>query len=126
MGNQPCFSCDSNFDKWEPSTADLNCIQELQKEWQKKNFPNAKPYQPLLGLAEEVGELSHAHLKSEQGIRGTQEELTAKKKDAVGDIVIYLAGYCNLNGLDLSECVALAWEQVSKRDWNKNREDGVV
>ena len=97
----------------------LKKLQEEQKEWQNKNFPNAKDYQVLLGVGEEVGELNHAHLKLEQGIRGTAEEHTEAKKDAIGDIIIFLAGYCNLSGLDLQECVDTAWDVVKKRDWNE-------
>ena len=71
---------------------DFKTIQKKQNKWQKINFPNTKNYQPLLGVVEEVGELSHSHLKMEQGIRGSEEGHIAKIKDAIGDIVIFLAG----------------------------------
>lgn len=93
-------------------------LQEQQAKWKKKNFPNSLPYQSLLGLLEELGELSHAHLKSEQGIR-TDENHQAMKEDAVADIAIYLAGYCTDNGIDLEKCVKQTWSQVKKRNWNK-------
>jgi hypothetical protein len=49
---------------------DLRKFQQEQKDWSKRNFPTQNtPYRPLLGVMEEVGELSHAHLKAEQGIR---------------------------------------------------------
>jgi len=38
-----------------------------------------------MGLVEEVGELAHAHLKNEQGIRGTPEEHVQAKVDAIGE-----------------------------------------
>ncbi len=104
---------------------DLKKMQELQKQWQNKNFPNAKSYQCLLGVSEEVGELNHAHLKTEQGIRGDKEKLTAEAKDSIGDIIIFLAGYCNMNGYDLESCIRDSWNVVSKRDWTKNKIDGV-
>jgi NTP pyrophosphatase (non-canonical NTP hydrolase) len=72
----------------------LKTIHDYQVEhlnWVEKNFPDQKPYQPLLGLAEEVGELSHAFLKREQGCRGTAEEHDKEIKDAVGDIFVFLA-----------------------------------
>lgn len=103
----------------------LNDIQTNQKMWQLKNFPNAKNYQPLLGIVEEVGELSHSHLKMEQGIRGTKEEHKLKIKDAIGDIVIFLAGYCNINNINLDSCVEMAWEEVKKRDWGSNKNTGI-
>ena len=36
----------------------LNILQEETSEWANRNFPDAKPYQPLLGAMEELGELS--------------------------------------------------------------------
>lgn len=97
-------------------------FSDLQSEvgkWFKKNFPNGKPYHPLLGLSEEVGELCHAHLKMEQGIRTDENQA-----DAVGCIVIYLADYCNRNGISLSNAVMTTWNEVRKRDWQKNKIDG--
>ncbi len=65
----------------------LRQMQKEQDEWSKRNFDNKKPYQPILGAAEEVGELAHAYLKMEQGIRGNTDEHTANMKDAVADSV---------------------------------------
>lgn len=95
-------------------------LQEEQREWVAHNFAGRKPYMPLLGVAEECGELCHAHLKGEQGIRYTPEVVLAKKKDAVGDILIYLADYCSANDIDLEECVTYTWGKVKQRDWIKN------
>lgn len=65
-------------------------------EWVAKNFPPVEGEIPgnvsILGCIEEVGELAHAHLKREQGIRGSQAEHDAAAKDAIGDIVVYLLG----------------------------------
>ena len=102
----------------------LKTLQSEVSEWASRNFPHNKPHMPLLGAAEEIGELCHAHLKSEQGIRGTLLQHKAAKADAVGDVVIYLANYCMLNNLNLSLCVSDAWNQVKQRDWNKNPQTG--
>lgn len=79
-------------------------IQDLQKtlyEWQNYNFgTNQDTERALMGICEEVGELCHAQLKLEQGIRGNPEELNAAARDAVGDIGIYMLNY--LSGLGLS------------------------
>lgn len=83
-----------------------------------------RSYRPLLGVVEEVGELCHAHLKNEQGIRGTPEEWEAKKKDAIGDVLIYLLDYCSREGLDVEECLETAWAEVSQRDWIRFPGDG--
>jgi NTP pyrophosphatase (non-canonical NTP hydrolase) len=104
-------------------------FQEIQYEhsrWLDRNFPDQEPYEPLLGLIEEVGELSHAHLKMKQGIRGTQEELRKKKEDAVGDIFIYLVSYCCANELSLRLCIEDTLDQVWARNWVDNPHDGEV
>lgn len=103
----------------------LSELQKQQKEWADRNFPTRKNYQPLLGVIEEVGELAHAHLKQEQGIRGTKEEFEYKKKDAVGDVIVFLADYCTLNNLDLQQCLEDAWAEVKQRDWRKNETKNV-
>lgn len=116
----------------------LQSIQQRVKEWAAHNFPKAMPYQPLLGIAEEVGELveadganpestgsllgtvaalgrlNHAHLKADQGIRGTPEEHAAKKMDAL----------CNKHGLDFFACVLMAWNEISGRDWQEFPKNG--
>ena len=101
----------------------LSELQRSHKRWLAHNFPNQKPHDALLGLAEEVGELAHAHLKTEQGIRGYDEvKYRAEAGDAIGDIVIYLASYCNTNRFNLATEVSRAWEQVKKRDWREDPE----
>lgn len=103
----------------------FSTFQADVKHWlvQQPFYPQA-PHQPLLGALEELGELAHAHLKNEQNIRGTAEKHLESKKDAVGDVIVYLAGYCEANDLDLGVCLERAWEEVRQRDWNKNRENG--
>lgn len=104
-------------------------IREIQAEhaaWSKKNFPNAEPWMPILGVIEEVGELAHAYLKRAQGIRGTQEQHTENMQDAVGDVVIFLMDFCTRHGFDLEEIIETTWEEVKQRDWEKNPENGVL
>ena len=96
----------------------LSVLQAEHRQWLKRNFPTQQPHEPLLGLIEEVGELSHAHLKYEQGIRGyNKSQFLVEAEDAVGDLVIYLASYCNANNLDLETCVERTWAKVRQRDW---------
>jgi hypothetical protein len=74
-----------------------------------KNFPGAPPAWQLWGLIEEQGELDearvlsalpafgkvvHAHLKSQQGIRGSAEKHAAAARDALGDSVIFFMHAC--------------------------------
>lgn len=97
-----------------------NVASELEL-WVKHNFPDAEAWQPLLGAGEEIGELYHAFLKRAQGIR-LNEPHDENIRDAIGDIIIYLLHFCLIEGIDLEECVAYAWDEVvSKRDW---RPDG--
>ena len=76
-----------------------------------------------MGVMEEAGELAHAHLKEHQGIRA--DDFKAKKEDAIGDIIIFLADYCNRNRLILSRCVDRAWAEASQRDWVKYPKNGI-
>ncbi len=101
-------------------------LQQEVGEWSRRNFPNNQPYHPLLGLVEEVGELSHSFLKSEQGIRGTNDEHHAAKIDAVGDILVYLADFCSRNDIDMQDTIETTWSMVQQRDWRKNKGDGVT
>ena len=102
-------------------------LSELQIEvgkWAQKNFPKALPHQPLLGAVEELGELSHSHLKMEQGIRASWDEHFDGKCDAIGDVVIFLAHYCCLNNILLQGVVDTTWAKVKQRDWVGNPMDG--
>ena len=96
---------------------DLRVFQHQVQKWTERNFPDHRQYQPLLGIMEELGELAHAHLKGEQGIRHTPEEIQAMKIDAVGDIVVFLADYCNMNGIILEEDIRDTWQKVMQREW---------
>ena len=92
-------------------------IQTEQEAWARKNFDNRKLHQPILGATEEVGELAHAFLKMEQGIRGTRQEHEAAMRDSIGDCVIFLMDLCNQMGWDFEKIVTDTWAHVKKRDW---------
>lgn len=99
-------------------------LQEEQVPWVQHNFPNRQDYYPLLGIQEEIGELSHAHLKNLQCIRGDPFKHFEDKRDAIGDIVIYLADYCTANNIDFQAAVEDAWNKVKQRDWKKDNMKG--
>ena len=101
-------------------------LQEEHRIWVEKNFPDSPNYHSLLGVVEEVGELSHAHLKREQGIRGTEQEHIEEAKDAIGDTIIYLTDYCTRMGFDFQEIMEDTWNQVKQRDWQKNPKKGTT
>lgn len=105
----------------------LKQIQKEQHLWSMHNFGFRDPVEPLLGVQEEVGELSHAHLKYLQKIRNTTREVfELQAKDAIGDIVIFLMDYCNSHGWDLEEIVSSTWDVVKQRDWKKFPKNGVT
>lgn len=103
-----------DFDRWDT----LSSFQHQVATWSKDNFGDQSFMLPLLGVGEEVGELNHAVLKNIQGIR-TDENHTEQAEDAVGDIVVYLADFCERYGLSLENCVREAWNIVQHRDWKK-------
>lgn len=113
-----------------PSVNNLNDIQLQQKAWSAENFGPQSPLLPLLGIGEELGELHHAVLKREQGIRKDEDHL-AMEKDAIGDMCIYLMDYCSRRGFVLMELIEDAWDEVKARHKGdggglmaRQREDG--
>lgn len=80
----------------------------------------------VLGVNEEAGELTHSVLKRAQGIRGDEDGVGVEaEKDAVGDIIVYLADFCYRRGYDLDECVKQAWDgEVSDREWDSETRKG--
>lgn len=98
-------------------------LQDEHKPWNERNFPGHEDYFLLLGVMEELGELAHSHLKNLVGIKGTPKEHQDNKIDAIGDIVIFLAEYCNASGIDFQSAVQNTWDKVRSRDYNKMREE---
>ena len=96
---------------------DLDALQDQLSAWVKHNFGGGDATKPILGAMEELGELCHAHLKQQQGIRGTSTEHEAAARDAVGDIVIYLIDYCNERGWRMADILAETSAEVLVRDW---------
>lgn len=101
-------------------------LQSEVGEWSRRNFPDNEPIDPFLGVVEEVGELSHALLKSKQGIRGTAEQHQLAVVDAIGDILIYLSEFCGRNNIDMQTTIDRTWDTVKKRDWTRFKENGVT
>ena len=100
----------------------LDIIQHMQNEWKDYCFPANTSIDQYLGVVEEVGELAHAILKTRQGIR-LDEDHQAQEIDAIGDIAIFLLGYCNDRGLNLMSIIETTWLEVYQRDWPKERQE---
>lgn len=123
VGVEEIFEVESReVKKSKPQKHYLNVMQRDLFDWDKKNFGDQPSYRSLLGATEEIGELAHAHLKEEQGIRESNYEEDAK--DAIGDTIIYLANYCNARGFNLQGILEETWNQVRERDWIKYPKTG--
>ena len=151
-------------------------------DWQCHNFPLSKPYQSLLGIIEEFGELitaklgnskvgvvdaigdilvymmdycqkqewnlseiyknrdtdeacliagvclgklAHAHLKLEQGIRGNPAELVNSTHDMLQALVMICEDAAISYSVDVCDALSVTWSEVKKRDWQKNKINGV-
>jgi NTP pyrophosphatase (non-canonical NTP hydrolase) len=92
-------------------------LQQLHGEWADRNFPTAPSWQPLLGMVEEVGEISHAYLKRAQEIRYTSEEADLKLRDGCADLFIFLLDFTRREGWDLQEIIEETLTEVLQRDW---------
>lgn len=104
----------------------LEQMQIDHEKWALKNFGRAfTAHTQFLGMVEELGELAHAVLKGRQGIRGTPEEHEAAAKDAVGDLLIFLMGYCTARGWSAEKILVDTWSEVSKRDFTRYPKNGV-
>jgi NTP pyrophosphatase (non-canonical NTP hydrolase) len=102
----------------------LRQLQEDERPWVEHNFPGRESYWPLLAAFEELGELARAHLKTLQGICGSEDAHRLSKIDAVGDVVIALADYCTANNIDMEDAVQRTWAKVKLRDWRKDPVSG--
>jgi len=80
----------------------------------------------LINVMEELGEISNCHRRLVEN-RGEwdKEELLYRLKDAVGDTVIALSGYCQLMNLSMDACVNQAVQEVLSR-WEKRVRFGDV
>lgn len=100
---------------------ELDKYQKKVNDWSLKNFGphHGNGYRNLLGMMEELGELCHAHLKQEEGIR-INEDHEHNKRDAIGDIIVFLLNYCDSQGYQLSEILDEVWNEIKDRDWKND------
>lgn len=71
----------------------------------RKIIPNSNPAAQLMKTMSELGELADATLKNdEHGMI-----------DGVGDVLVTLALYCNLAGLDITGCFQRAYDEIKDR-----------
>jgi NTP pyrophosphatase (non-canonical NTP hydrolase) len=70
---------------------------EERNTWVNHNFPGDES-NSIFGVIEELGELTHHHLKEDQNIRGSADMHQEEARDAVGDLTIYMLGIMNVVG----------------------------
>lgn len=87
---------------------DWNDFQRAHWKWSKKNFGEdpANAWRPLVGIMEEIGELSETMSRNAGGkifvdLHGRKTFSDAM--DAVGDIMIYLSDFGSRNEIKISE-----------------------
>lgn len=120
-----------------PNLPDNNiwCVQARLARWQNRNFNSVSLKDSALGMAEEVGEaalgllglaasmgkVTHAVLKSSQGIRGMGDEETfrAAVADGIADAMIYATQLCTMLRIDFGTLYTETAEEVMKREWKK-------
>ena len=88
----------------------MRTIQAEHEAWVRERFPQATAEDCLLKLVEEVGELVKAH--NREAWHDGELEPT---RDAVGDVVVSLMGYCSLRGWDIEVETEGVWLDVKRR-----------
>ena len=84
------------------SNVEMKVIQWAEA---RRIIPNATPVSQLLKAVSEMGELADAEGKQDK------EAIV----DAVGDVLVCLINYCALRDLDMTQCLASAYEQIKDR-----------
>lgn len=89
---------------WEATIDDtVNDIYRWAEE--RGLYESGDPKTQTLKLQEEVGELARAILKDN----------VLEQKDAVGDIFVVLVNLSRLLGLDIAECIFIAYDEIKDR-----------
>lgn len=84
----------------------LNKLTTQIEDWAKDRWlDKGDPSKQVIKTFEEAGELAKAY------IRNDKEEL----KDAYGDVFVTLVISAMQNGVDIRDCIGLAYEEISGR-----------
>lgn len=71
----------------------------------RRIIPNASPTSQLLKAFSEMGELADGYNK------GRPDEV----RDAIGDVLVCLINFCALSGLDMTNCLEHAYNEIKDR-----------
>ena len=81
-------------------------ITELIKKWATdRNVTNGDTKSQMVKLLEEVGELA-------EGINKNKKDLIV---DSIGDVYVVLVILCMQLGLDINDCIKVAYEEIKDR-----------
>lgn len=80
-------------------------IKKVNKWFENRDIAVGDGLGQIKKLKEEVEELEDAHAAND----------FTGEVDAVGDITVVLIGYCLQRGLDFTECLAHAYEEIKDR-----------
>ena len=101
----------------------IDLKQKELNDWQIRNF-GIHPDDDLrvtVGMAEELGELSHYILKTKQGIReGATSDCKAEIGDAFADIIVYGIQLMTSRDIDAEDVIRTAIDVVLQRNWKDN------
>lgn len=87
-------------------------LQIIRWSEARKIIPNSTPMAQAIKACEEINELVDA----------LRENNKAEAIDAVGDIVVCLINVCALMDVNLTDCLAAAYEQIKDRKGYMNAE----
>lgn len=103
------------FETYEVASLELQELIPLVEQWfVKRGIDKGNGNGQVEKLIEEVEELEEAHYYGD----------AYECRDAVGDIMVVLIGYCMQQGFDIAQCLEGAYEEIKNRTGKVN-EDGV-
>ncbi|WP_092084666.1 MazG-like family protein [Dolosicoccus paucivorans] len=84
----------------------MNSLTKAITQWiRARNIHTAKPGKQFLKVIEEVGELAEGMAK------GNMNAI----QDAIGDIFVTLVSLCETLDIDITDCVAQAYDEIKDR-----------
>ena len=91
----------------EETIVDQSNIYDLIRQWasERNIYKNGDTKTQFIKLQEESGELARAILKNDK------KELM----DAIGDMVVVLTNLATLEGLNIENCIASAYNEIKSR-----------
>ena len=87
-------------------------IKKVEKWFVDRNLHSLNGAGQLTKLTEEVRELEDAFISDN----------TAEERDAVGDILVVLIGYCMQRDLDITDCLNSAYWEIKDRKGEVNEQ----